>query len=86
MQSEVQEHIRRILRRLPRGKVADCDRRILEHIATELGRLQQQAQAVEGQDLLAYLINVAMVEARDALAKRSDPPPPAGPSIFSEDG
>ena len=41
----------------------------VEHITAELARLQRQAQAVEGQDLLAYLINVAMIEARDALAK-----------------
>jgi hypothetical protein len=64
----------------------DRDRLILEHIAAELGRLQQQALVVEGQDLLAYLINVAMIEARDALAKGSHALPPAGPSVFSEDG
>jgi hypothetical protein len=45
------------------------DRRILEHIAAELGRLQRQAEAVDGGDLLAYLMHVAITEALDVLRK-----------------
>jgi hypothetical protein len=38
----------------------DRDRLILEHIAAELDRPQRQAQAVEGSDLLAYLLDMAI--------------------------
>jgi hypothetical protein len=48
------------------------DRRVLEHIAAELERLLRHAQPIEGGDLLAYLIDMAITEAREALAKRSD--------------
>jgi hypothetical protein len=37
----------------------DRDRLILEHIAAELERLQRH-QAVEGSDLLAYLLDMAI--------------------------
>jgi hypothetical protein len=52
--------------------MSDNDRRILQYIASELARLQRQAQAIEGGELLAYLIDMAFTEAREALAKRSD--------------
>jgi hypothetical protein len=54
----------------------DHDRRTLEYIAAELGRLQRQAEAVEGGDLLAYLIDMAITEARNALQGRSGSLPP----------
>jgi hypothetical protein len=55
--------------------VPNQDRRILEYFAAELARLQRQAQAVEGADLLAYLPDMAITEARNTLQGRSGPLP-----------
>jgi hypothetical protein len=43
----------------------DRNRRILEHIAYDTERLQRQAAAI-GQDMLAYLLDHAALEARSS--------------------